>query len=40
MKMRHIVIRGLLGSTTFFTHYLIKAQFSKNKIIEHKNYLF
>jgi hypothetical protein len=36
MRMRHIVICGLPGSTVCFQNYLKKPRFSKKKIIEHK----
>jgi hypothetical protein len=36
MRMRHIVICGLSGSTIFFPHCLINYTISKRKVIEHK----
>jgi hypothetical protein len=40
MRMSHIVICGSSGCTVFFSHYLIRAPFSKKKkVIEHKMYV-
>jgi len=36
MRMRHIVICGLFGSSVFFSHYLINSTIFDKKFIEHK----
>jgi hypothetical protein len=36
MRARHIVICGLPGSTTFFSHYLINGTIFGKKVIEYK----
>jgi hypothetical protein len=36
MRMLHIVICGLRGSTVFFTHYFMAARFPGKKVIAHE----